>query len=101
MVDNITSPTFTTWHVLSRRLWSMLHMYVQDKLTPLHSAALKGHGSVLTLLLECGANVNAENKVRAVDGNYISLYCPNCIGLLCGCYADEHISGQEVRACLC
>ena len=50
---------------------------VQDKWTPLHIAAEKGHDGVATLLLDRGANVNAEGSVCVfnLDGNNVSVYC--------------------------
>jgi ankyrin repeat protein len=36
----------------------------QSGKTPLHNAAQNGHASVITLLLECGADKEAKNDVR-------------------------------------
>ena len=40
-----------------------MHWYVQDGLMPMHSAAFNGHNSVVTALLEAGANLNSADKV--------------------------------------
>ena len=39
----------------------------QDKHTPLHLAALKGHAEVAKTLLDAGANVHATDKVSDED----------------------------------
>ena len=37
--------------------------FKQDKVTPLHAAAYKGHSSVVELLIRSHADINAVNKV--------------------------------------
>ena len=39
---------------------------IQIGWTPLHCAAEKGHSEVLTKLLDSGADVDVQNKVRTV-----------------------------------
>ena len=41
-------------------------MFLQDGDAPLHKALWEGHFNVFKLLLENGANINAENNVSTV-----------------------------------
>ena len=41
---------------------SLVHARDADDSTPLHHAAWKGHAEVATLLLDAGADVNAQNR---------------------------------------
>ena len=47
----------------------MKYMYWQYGRTPLHIASIEGHGSIVHLLLEKGANINAVDNV-----SYTTLY---------------------------
>ena len=48
-------------HVLSFRI-----SLSQDGFTALHAACLEGHDSIVSLLLQAGANMDKETEVRLV-----------------------------------
>ena len=41
-----------------------MHVRPQDGLTPLHVAVEEGHNELVATLVEAGADVTAEDKVR-------------------------------------
>ena len=48
---------------------------VQDDWTPLHCAAVWGHASVVTLLLERGADIKAKDNVRRTHAAIAATAC--------------------------
>ena len=52
-----------------------IHIYMQEQLTPLHFASIKGHYDIAQLLLEWEAELNARSDVSC--NAPVSFICPN------------------------
>ena len=54
--------------------FSLIHVFLsapvssQDKVTPLHQAAVRGHGEVVKALLAAGSNAHASTDVSGEEG---------------------------------
>ena len=50
-------------------------IYMQEHLTPLHLALLNGYADIASLLVNSGANINAETQVSIVNEDSVRVYC--------------------------
>ena len=57
---------------------------MQEGYAPLHAAAAKGHDDMVCVLLEAGANLDLQNKVRKSFIGSSSSCCSDCV-LYCAC----------------
>ena len=65
---NTRSPSLFRFSLYPRLRFSLLSVSSQDKATPLHQAAVRGHGEVVKALLAAGSNAHASTDVSGEEG---------------------------------
>lgn len=77
----------------------MTCLVLQNRWTALMMAARYGHAGIAEMLVSCGADMNAKNKV-SVGSSCLVLGCHNLLLLMiCHC-KDQHCAALHA-ACVC